>query len=69
MIEEIIIEETCRKCGSPEKIWNERRGRYDCMQCGKKWIKIQRTGYNGEGKTLKWWKVFKTINKFFKGEL
>lgn len=64
-----IIEDTCRKCGSYEKIWNNIKERYDCMQCGKKWQKIQKTGYKGDGKPIKLWKTLKWMGKLFSGKL
>jgi hypothetical protein len=65
MEEEVIVEQKC-KCGSTEKIWNDNKGRYDCLQCGKKWKMIQKTGYKGTGKKIR---VLKWIRNFFKGKL
>lgn len=67
MEDEVIVEQTCHKCGSPEKIWNDNKGRYDCLQCGKKWEMIQSTGYKDSSK--KKIRVLKFIRKMFKGEL
>jgi uncharacterized Zn finger protein (UPF0148 family) len=63
-MEEIIVEETCRKCGSPEKIWDDNKGRYNCAQCGKKRRKVQKTGYTDNKKVLSWWQIRKKVKRF-----